>query len=149
MKSISIPFREAEDSNPIALELRQPSFSALIGNVCTKSGENLGNQRIVFDSAFGYSGFAAKKMIYSSLYASVTEKSVMCPIDSDFDDSSDESDEDTWLELGFKQQKLYDRRGQIIDKLNQINASRWKQIGYQPSSLRLPKTDLKKFPFMM
>ncbi|OHS96497.1 hypothetical protein TRFO_09872 [Tritrichomonas foetus] len=164
---LPIPFKTKEDSNPIALMMRQPSFAALVGHLQTKAGDDLADPKvIVFDPARTVPESASDELMHSSLYDSFSRPALNVHLNEvSFDDSLENSPSNSpsnlldhsnsftfnpcrsqmnlgsfdsrWMSESFPSyginRRAKDRRTQIMNKLSEINASRWEKIGYIPS----------------
>ena len=131
--SLSMPLLSDEDK-PINLTIRQPSFTNLIGTLEAKNGEMLSNSpssnpRIVFDTSYCISHQTSLQISRSSFYKDLKRDSINLSInpseecDSDFCDYSSSSQ--------FFNLNGNDNSSLLLD-LQQLNASRWKDIGYTP-----------------
>ena len=127
--SLSMPL--SDEDKQINLTMRQPSFTFLLGNIEAKNGETLSNSpssnpRIVFDTSNCMPHEASLQISRSSLYQNLKRDSFNLPL------STSEYDESNIWESGSSSQfYLSDNNdNSLISNLEQLNSSRWKDLGY-------------------
>lgn len=134
--SLSMPLLSDEDRQ-INLTMRQPSFTNLLGALEAKNGEVLSdspssNPRVVFDTSCCMPHETSLQICRSSLYKDLKRDSFNLSINpSEEDDLSFYNNEQA---SQFINSNNDDNSSLLID-LQQLNSSRWKDIGYYDPSI--------------
>lgn len=131
--SLSMPLLSDEDRQ-INLTMRQPSFTFLLGTLEAKNGEVLSdssssNPRIVFDTSYCMPHETSLQVSRSSLYKDLKRDSLNLSI------SPSEADDQFFCDnepsSQFCNSNNVDNSSRLMN-LQQLNSSRWKEIGYSP-----------------